>query len=62
MQAVSPTAGPESPLRHRSAQNGNTSALGGLRQKFWSPRTRQASDVSRDGYVDSSDDDQDFRN
>lgn len=61
-QAVSPTAGPESPLRHRSTQVGNTSAVGGLRQTFWSPRARQASDVSQDGYVDSSDEDQDFRN
>lgn len=52
--------GPDSPLRHRSARSGI--ALGSLTQKFWSPRARQPSDASQDGYVDSSDEDQDGHN
>lgn len=51
--------GPDSPLRNRTARNG--SALGSLTHKFWSPRARQPSDASQDGYIDSSDEDQDVR-
>jgi hypothetical protein len=46
--------GPDSPLRHRNARSGH--ALGSLTQKFWSPRARQPSDASQDGYLDGSDD------
>ncbi|GHJ86932.1 hypothetical protein NliqN6_3334 [Naganishia liquefaciens] len=60
-EAVSLPAGPESPLKSRTSHTWDTSALGGLRQKFWSPRARHVSDASQDGYIDSSDENQDIR-
>lgn len=55
-RAPSAPVGPDSPLRNRSATG--HSAFGSLTQKFWSPRARRASDVSRDGYIDSSEEDE----
>ncbi|KAJ9114296.1 hypothetical protein QFC22_005748 [Naganishia vaughanmartiniae] len=48
---------PESPLRHKSSVG--STALGNLTTQFW-PRARQPSDVSVDGYVGSSDDDDNY--